>query len=58
MKEATWFTDSPLPQDSNLTSLQAVVKAEQREADQSTQELGEKLKLEDTDQVKEGRRTR
>ena len=49
MKEATCFTDSPLPQDSNLTSLQAVDKAEQREADQSTQELGEGLELEDTD---------
>ena len=53
MKEATWFTDSPLPQDFNLTSLQAVDEAEQSEADQSTQELGEGLKLEDTDQVKE-----
>ena len=53
MKEATWFTDSPRPQDFNLTSLQAVDEAEQSEADQSTQELGEGLKLEDTDQVKE-----
>ena len=53
MKEATCFTDSPLPHDSNLTSLQAVGEAEQREADRCTQELGKGLELEDTDQVKE-----
>ena len=52
-KEATSFTDSSLPQESNLTSVQAVDEAEQREANGSTQELDEGLEVDDTDQVKE-----
>ena len=51
-KEATCLTDSPLPQETNLTSVQAVVETEQRETDMSTQELDEGMELDDADQVK------
>ena len=52
-KEATSFTDSSLPQESNLTSVQAVDEAEQREVDGTTQELDKGLEGDDTDQVTE-----
>ena len=50
-EEATGFADSPLLQETNLTSVQAVVETEQREVIESTQELDEGLELDDTDQV-------
>ena len=46
-KEATRFTDSSLPQETNLTSVQAVDETEQREVDGSTQELDEGLRVDD-----------
>ena len=42
-----------LPQESNLTSVQAVDEAEQREVDGSTQELDKGLEVDDTNQVTE-----
>ena len=49
-KEALNFTDSFHPQDSNLTSVQAMDKAEERELDGSTQESHERLEVEGTKQ--------